>query len=121
MATWSTYAQGWRKLAKLEEEECRVRTADAWTVVQKLASMLVSDYGVRRVWVFGSLTSGEFGSHSDIDLAVEGLPRTKLFAAGAALERIAERFSVDLVPLEDASPLLRERVLQEGKEVARGP
>lgn len=120
MSVWSRYIEGWKEIGRRREAQCRARRLEAWAIVGKLASALTSIYGAHRVWVFGSLTTGGFGLDSDIDLAVEGLPRTSLFKAGAAIERLAEKFQVDLIPLEDADPLLRERVIREGVEVTRG-
>ncbi|MBM4354990.1 MAG: nucleotidyltransferase domain-containing protein [Deltaproteobacteria bacterium] len=98
---------GWKKRKRSLDRRCSERALRARSLLPELVSLLRTDFGVRRVWGFGSLVSGTFGLCSDIDLAVEGLPRHSLFAAGAALERAAPGFQIDLVPLEDAEPLLR--------------
>jgi predicted nucleotidyltransferase len=75
---------------------------------------LLAGLGARRVLVFGSLLHGEVHAGSDIDLAVEGLAAERYWAALDAVTRAAG-VPVDLVPLEDAAPSLRERVLAEGQ------
>lgn len=119
MSSINDYVAGWKERQRLLEQRCTERALHARSLLPALASLLCKDFGARRVWVFGSLVAGSFGLRSDIDLAVEGLPRNSLFAAGAALERVAPEFQVDLVPLEDAGPLLRQRVLTEGEEITK--
>lgn len=66
--------------------------------------------------MFGSLVEGGFHERSDIDLAVEGLPGgAALFRAAVELDEIASPFEVDLVPLEEARPDIRARVLERGE------
>jgi predicted nucleotidyltransferase len=86
-------------------------------VAGSLARLLKEKYGVRRVLLVGSLARGDSRPGSDIDLAVEGLGAADLFRAGAELEREAEGFEVDLVPLEDASPDFRLAAEREGIEL----
>lgn len=78
--------------------------------------MLVSRYGVRKVWLFGSLVAGHPTEESDVDLAVEGLANDAYFMALSDLMAVF-RGPVDLVRMEDASESLRERVLSEGREL----
>jgi predicted nucleotidyltransferase len=117
MPSISDYVAGWRERNRLLELRSTERSLRARSLLPELARLLCRHFGARRVWVFGSLVAGTFGLRSDIDLAVEGLPRTRLFAAGAALERAAPGFQVDLVPIEDAGTLLRTRILTEGEEI----
>ena len=49
-----------------------------------------------------------FLERSDIDLVVSGLPKGKYFAALSEAADLT-RFHLDLIPLEDANDLLRER------------
>jgi len=63
--------------------------------------------GARRVWLFGSLAQGHAqDGHSDIDLAVEGLPLHRLDEAKQAVRRAVGRMT-DIVPLETAPPDIR--------------
>lgn len=46
---------------------------------------LVERHGARRVWLFGSLVAGQPTAESDVDLAVDQLPKAAYFAALADL------------------------------------
>jgi predicted nucleotidyltransferase len=66
--------------------------------------------------LFGSLARGDEFEGFDIDLAVEGIEPGRYFAAWSTAARIVSR-KVDLVDVADASPLLRERIEQDGMEL----
>ncbi|MDC0836332.1 MULTISPECIES: nucleotidyltransferase family protein [Limnospira] len=82
--------------------------------VDTIVEMLVSQFGVRRVILFGSLVRGRFRETSDIDLAVEGLRKKDYFLAVAEANDLTRRW-VDLKPFEDLEPHFRDRVLQTGE------
>jgi len=65
------------------------------------------------VIIFGSLAGqGPWHERSDIDLAVEGLPPGQFFKAYSACWDLLPRgMTLDLVPLEDAYPEMRARIL----------
>ena len=75
---------------------------------------LRAEFGVGRVWLFGSRVVGTVHAESDVDLAVEGLDRLLLHRAHARVEDVL-RWAIDLVRLEEAEPALRDRVLREGE------
>ncbi len=111
-----SYVQAWRQRFAGAERARQTRARAARAVLPKLVHHLAERYGVRRVWVFGSLVEGGFHERSDIDLAAEGLPRgAALFRAAAELDELAAPFNVDLVPLEEARPALRERITTRGQ------
>lgn len=85
----------------------------------KRAAGVVRRHGGCRVWLFGSLVGGgRFDEHSDIDLAVAGLPREADFwRLYADVLAAAEPFSVDLVLMESAGPELRENIRRHGVEI----
>jgi len=62
----------------------------------------------------GSLARGDFGPLSDIDLVVEGVAAGDFFAAGAALDRLADPVPVDLIPWEALTTEARRLLLREG-------
>jgi predicted nucleotidyltransferase len=70
--------------------------------------------GAHRVWLFGSIAKGrKLGVHSDFDFATEGLPPAKyLHCLGSLLMTMP--LPVDLVELESASAMFRQRILDEG-------
>ena len=81
------------------------------------AAAVLKQYGAKEVYLFGSAATGEMDEHSDIDLAVTGLPaRLFLEAYGKATERIPGR-EVDLVDLDQDSPFTN--YLKEEDELRR--
>jgi predicted nucleotidyltransferase len=111
-----SYAGAWRARFQAAEQARADRAAVARALLPRLVQHLAERYGVRRVWLYGSLAEGGFHEHSDIDLAAEGFPPgSALFRAGAELEELARPFTVDLVPLEDARPSVQAHILQAGE------
>jgi uncharacterized protein len=112
------YVDAWRERFRRAEESRQERARKARALLPTLVRHLVERYGARRVWLFGSLAHGGFHERSDIDLAAEGLPPGhELFLAGAELDDLASPFRVELVPLEDARPEVRERILSRGERL----
>jgi predicted nucleotidyltransferase len=109
------YRAFWRKLAQAElTPEMRVAVEQARAEAKRLAQILADDYGVERVYLFGSFAWGnKIRPESDIDLAVEGLPPRQLFKAYGRLEK-ATHYAFDLVPLENTLPRFREQILTSG-------
>lgn len=77
------------------------------------AWLLRTQFGVRRILLFGSLAVGSVHAASDVDLAVEGLDAPRYFDALAALMALFG-CPVDLVRIEAAPAELRARVFGEG-------
>jgi len=91
------------------------RREQALKVAEACARLLKERFGARRVILFGSL-AGQTAWHdqSDIDLAVEGLADEDFFPAYSACRDLLPRgMELDLVPLEDAYPEMRARILGE--------
>lgn len=87
----------------------RLRRAQA--VLRKLKKILVEKYDVKKIVLIGSFASQErFGFHSDIDLCVEGLSDNLFFEAVGELLIESEDFNVDIIPIEDASPEMKEKI-----------
>lgn len=104
------YKAGWEKEARRESAENEAARAQAMQIASKLSDILVSHYPVRKVILYGSVIEpGRFKKTSDIDIAVEGLPKKHYFEALALLMEVSP-FEVDLKPLEDVSELLRQRI-----------
>ena len=78
---------------------------------------------VRGVWLFGSAQSPEaFRRHSDLDLAVEGLPEEAHLQAIGEVERVVDPalvaagesgIAIDVVRSEDLPPHWRERLREQ--------
>ncbi len=109
------YRAFWRKLAKAElTPEMRAAAEKARAEARRLAKILAEEFGVERVYLFGSFAWGnKVRPDSDIDLAVEGLLPRQFFKAYGRLEE-ATRYAFDLVPLEKATPRLRKLILKRG-------
>lgn len=87
-------------------------------LARKAANVLKTQFGVQRVLVFGSLAhSAWFVSDSDVDLAVEGLPGEKYWAAWNLVEDIIGDRQVDLIDIETASDSLRHAIERHGIEL----
>src|SRR5437667_2996412 len=98
--------RGWHRAHAINREKQLAVAAEA--------ARLLHRAGAKRVWLFGSVAKGRrLGVHSDFDFATEGLPPERYFGClGALLQRLP--LPVDLVELESASEMLRQRVLAEG-------
>jgi uncharacterized protein len=80
------------------------RKRRASQIAKRLVGILRKKYGATRIVLVGSCAQPErFGFHSDIDLAVSGIPSNKFFAAAGASLLAAGEFDVDLIPIEDAN------------------
>jgi len=97
-------------------QNMKQRQKEGLKIAQNSADLLKQKFGVTRVVLFGSLLNPETMSpHSDIDLAVWGLPETKIFQAGAMIEQ-GHRFTIDLVEAEKAKPHIL-KAIQQGIEL----
>ncbi|MFB3904048.1 MAG: nucleotidyltransferase family protein [Acidobacteriota bacterium] len=118
---YRAYREAW---LHREEEAARrreQRRREALEAARRCAEILVGRFKVRRVYVFGSvLDPARFHDASDIDLASEGLPadRTYWHALDDLWHQLPRGMSIDLVPLEEASPALSSRILSEGRLLA---
>jgi predicted nucleotidyltransferase len=86
------------------------------TALPEVVKTLRSEFSVHRVFLFGSFTQGTPTPHSDVDLAVEGLPARDHFRAMAYLTNALGRI-VDLVRLEDLDARRRRRLVEEAVPV----
>ncbi len=113
-AELEAYRKAWGEHERAQERALQARAGEMMRAAQEAATLLRSRYGARRVWVFGSLARGRVGPHSDVDLATEGMAAHELLRAHAEVCRLFPGTEVDLVVLEEASPVLRRRVEREG-------
>jgi predicted nucleotidyltransferase len=91
-------------------------TDDLSERIQRAAEVLKS-FGAREVYVFGSAATGEMDEHSDIDLAVSGLPPEVFFRAYARASECLPARETDLVDLDSDTPFTR--YLREEGELQR--
>jgi predicted nucleotidyltransferase len=114
MAEFESYVRAWRERWRKDRRADAAAARRARVTAEKIARLLVRHYGTRRVTLCGSLARGDFRRGSDIDLAVEGIPDARFFAASAAAARAGGDFEVDLVPVESSTRQYREWLLREG-------
>lgn len=110
---WTPYVVAWKQRAVRAKSELRRWHEQALVVAQHLADVLGREFGVTKVYLFGSLVSGKVHPRSDIDLAVEGLPPALYYRACARLDHETD-IPIDLVDLTRAAPTLVQRVTREG-------
>jgi uncharacterized protein len=104
----------WLKRQQAQKELNQSLAREARVLLDRIVTLLVQKYGVRRIILFGSLARGRFDAESDIDLAVEGLAKEDYFTALAAASDLADRW-VDLKPLEELEDHFKQRVLATGE------
>ncbi len=114
-ATRAQYIEWLRHSAVQPRSLSEERIARAWEVARRAAQLLRERYHVHRVRVFGSLLHPkQFHSHSDIDLAVEGLTVHNYWDALADVLFLDDEIAVDLVDPETCPPAIWARVEDEG-------
>ncbi|MDA8308215.1 MAG: nucleotidyltransferase domain-containing protein [Deltaproteobacteria bacterium] len=79
------------------------------------ACLYLCRLGAKESFIFGSLISGNFREHSDIDIAVFGLPEKYIYRVEARIEDILSGMQFDLVYMENAPAYLVERIREKGK------
>jgi len=85
----------------------------------ELGTLLSRNFNVDCGWLFGSVARGEAGPLSDVDIAVlltlDVAPEERMNVTVSLYEDLERRCGrVDLVLLEEASSLLKHRVLRDG-------
>jgi len=110
------YIDYWRDRQARQKRYHQQLAEKARQEVTQMASLLVDQYDVQRIILFGSLTRDRFVAESDIDLAVEGLAPAKYFEVLSRLNQMAER-SVDLKLWDDLDPHFQSRVLVTGEVI----
>ncbi len=111
------YVEAWRERLAQQTGQRRMRAQHLQQVAQACARLLIQDFGVKKVYLFGSLLDEELvHDRTDIDLAVEGLEGKLYFKALSEVWKLLPAgVELDLVRLERAWPALSERVTKEGK------
>lgn len=100
-------------LRRAREEKLKKLTDDALRKALLIAGILKGRYGVRKVYLYGSLAWGGFREGSDIDIFIEGF-EGQYWRMYADMQRLASPFDVSIVLAEDASQSLRDTVAKSG-------
>ncbi|MBN1942346.1 MAG: nucleotidyltransferase domain-containing protein [Phycisphaerae bacterium] len=90
-------------------------TVDVTKYISGVVSLL-KNAGAKEVYVFGSLVKGQLTEHSDVDIAVSGLPVGVLYRLIAEATEMLNR-PVDLVELDKDNPFTR--YLKTSEELRR--
>jgi predicted nucleotidyltransferase len=88
-------------------KELKQRIAQAADVLKKA--------GAREVYLFGSAATGKLREHSDVDMAVSGLPPEKFFEAMGEASDLLD-VPMDLIDLDEQNPFT-EYLRHHGKLV----
>ncbi len=110
------YVERWRRRQATERERNRRLAQQARLDAMRIAAMLREQFGATRIILFGSLVTDRFTAGSDIDLAVDGLAPADYFPALAEAGKLTD-FPVDLKPLGELFPHVRNRVLATGEDL----
>ena len=112
---YTPYIAGLVKRERQRRFRQQERAERAREVAGRAASLLRQHYPVKRVRLFGSVLYPErFHEHSDIDLAVEGLPDKSYLRAWALVNGPGLDFEINLITPEECRPAIWASVEQEG-------
>lgn len=115
---YTTYQRAEARRVIAKQHAVQARYQCAWGAARRAAELLRQRYAAQRVVVFGSLLHQDrFGAHSDVDIAVWGIPwPAYLHALGEVLE-LEEGIEINLVDIECCHSLLREAIEREGQDL----
>jgi predicted nucleotidyltransferase len=117
-ADYKPYVEHIRRQAAVRRRQVALRHEQAWDTARQVAQFLRQAYQPTRIVAFGSLVHPErFGLHSDIDIAVEGIPWPEYLQACNAVEALFPMFKIDLVDVAIVSALMRQRIEEYGQEL----
>lgn len=113
----SQYIAGARRRAIRQQQAQLQRYQAGRKVAQQAASLLKTQWGASKVILFGSMMdSHKVHTHSDIDLAVWGLPEANYYRALGQLLDLNDDFSIDLVEVQHAKPHILQAI-EDGIEL----
>ena len=107
-------------LLKYQEHKQRERELqqEAFHEAQRLATMLVEEFAIDRVYLVGPLTYSKFSPGMKLELALEGIPAGMYPKASAYLKH-SSTFEVDLIDLHQADAWTKRSVQDKGKLLAK--
>ena len=115
MPKYDPYKKAWEKRRRKTADRNRRFSIQVREDARRIADHLGSRYGVKRVFLFGSILEEEkFNENSDLDMAVVGMKKADFYKALADISQMTE-FNIDLKPLEDCAESFRKRVKEEGE------
>lgn len=115
MTTEDIYIKYWQNKIIQQKQKNLEEKKKAREVLNKIKQVLIEEFCVNKIILFGSLLTDKFDEESDIDLAVEGIKKSDFFHAFAVVNDLGIKYMVDLKPLEDLEPYFLEKVLKKGE------
>jgi len=107
-----------RSLTSAEHTTLSKRRRRAIVTARKAAELLRTEFGAKKVFVFGSLARrGGFTSWSDIDIAAKGIPPKRFYEAVGVIAGLSAEFKIDLIDIESSSDSMRRTIEAEGKSL----
>ena len=74
--------------------------------------------GTKEVYIFGSILTDKFDAHSDVDLAVAGIPWEHKYCVEGTIEDILGTEDFHLVYMEDAPDYIVRSINERGRRYA---
>lgn len=106
-------------ILELREQDARAVRQRQMMLFEKAkqACEYLRELGASEIYLFGSITRDDFHIHSDVDIAVAGLPFKHIYSVEGKIGDILGTEEFDLVYLEYAKDRLRDRIRQQGLRV----
>jgi predicted nucleotidyltransferase len=115
---YTPYLNTARRRARAQQRAVTERRQRAWDLARQAARLLRERYAAQRVVAFGSLVhEGRFTAHSDVDLAVWGIPWPDYLHALGEMLDLDSRIEINLVDVASCHPALRTVIEREGVEL----
>jgi len=112
------YRFTWQKREDERRQALLERQKRAYLAARSAAEILREQFGAIRIRLFGSLLyPHSFHSHSDIDLAAEGMDDTLVLKAWCAISASAPEFEIDLVTPNECRSEIWTSIESEGVEL----
>ena len=113
------YLLHWEKKLQDRKAKLQKRKVILRDLAFKCASLLKSEFNVKKVFLIGSLTKDRIiDEKSDIDLAVKGLKDEDYFPAlGKLYEMVDKRSEIDLITMESAKSSMLKKIEANGEEL----
>ncbi|MBU0705325.1 MAG: nucleotidyltransferase domain-containing protein [Chloroflexi bacterium] len=109
------YKRYWQERAERKAAQRRAMASKARVEAERMAKVLVREFGASRVYLFGSLAQEDrFHERSDVDLAVEGIAPEIFFKAWSAAGADSD-VPVELVDLNEVEEPMRKLILKYGE------
>ncbi len=110
------YANYWKKKIQRNKKKLKERKETLIKHAIKCSELLKAEFGVKKVYLIGSLTRGfQIHEHSDIDLVVVGLQARDYFSAlNKVYNIIPAGINIDLITAESANLYMKKAIIREG-------